>query len=234
MNLFRRIVNKIIGNNNRPLPEWDQYKTESYSQEGEDLILLRYFGNKQKGVFVDIGSHHPYRFSNTFLLYQRGWTGVNVDANPGTKELFDKLRPHDVNVEIGISDKEIDLEYYSFKEPALNTFSPQLASTYINGGWELEEKKIIHTISLLQLFEKYLSPDTTIDFLTMDIEGFELEALQSNDWNKFRPKLLLVEILDFEIEKFNNHPIFKFLKSKGYSLTAKTKNTVFFEDTVLK
>jgi hypothetical protein len=162
-----------------------------------------------------------------------GWTGVNVDANPGLKVFFDKLRPKDVNVEIGISNRKLDLEYYSFKETALNTFSPELAKTYINGGWELKEKIIIHTISLLQLFENYLSPFTTIDFLTMDIEGLELEALQSNDWNRFRPKLLLVEILDFEIEKYQDNPILMFLKSKDYSLIAKTKNTVFFEDNSL-
>jgi hypothetical protein len=234
MNIFKKFCNKFNTISNSSILEWEQFKTVSYSQEGEDLILLRYFGNKESGVFVDIGSHHPFRFSNTFSLYQRGWSGINVDANPGTKELFDKFRPRDTNVEIGISNKETDLEYFNFKESALNTFSTELANTYINGGWELKSKLIIRTIPLIQLFEKYMSQASSIDFLTMDIEGLELEALQSNDWLKFRPKLLLVEILNFEIEQFQTQPIFVFLKSKGYSLTAKTKNTVFFEDNLSK
>jgi hypothetical protein len=214
--------------------EDNEYLNVSYSQEGEDRILARLFENKQDGFYIDVGAHHPFRFSNTYLFYKRGWKGINVDANPGSKLVFDLHRPKDINVEVGISDKEIILEFFSFKESALNTFSPSLANSYIDAGWELKEKTKINTISLLQLFEKYIINGIIIDFLTMDIEGFELEALMSNDWQKFRPKLLLIEILDFELDDHQTHPISVFLKSKGYSIFAKTKNTVFFKDNLLK
>jgi FkbM family methyltransferase len=207
-----------------------EYLNHSFSQEGEDLILLRYFNNKKNGLFIDIGAHHPFRFSNTFLLYQQGWTGINVDANPGTKALFDKCRPKDINIEVGVSNKEVYLEYFSFKESALNTFSSELANTYIELGWELKEKIIVQTIPLVNIFETHLKSGTEIDLLTMDIEGYELEALKSNNWSRFRPKLLLIEILDFELENFTENSIYQYLKKTGYNLIAKTKNTVFFQD----
>jgi hypothetical protein len=227
MKIVKKIVKKIL--TEKP-PAFQLYKLTSFSQEGEDLILDRIYNGKSNGFYVDIGAHHPFRFSNTFLFYQRGWKGINVDANPGSKTLFDQFRPNDINLEIGISSNESVLDYYNFKEGALNTFSGELANQYLKGGWELKEIIKIKTCSLKQILEENIPQNQPIDFMSMDIEGFELAALTSNDWDKFRPKLLLVEILDFELETFAQNEIYKFLKSQGYKLSAKTKNTVFFED----
>lgn len=79
-----------------------RYATKSYAQEGEDLLLRRIFEHKHNGFYVDIGAHHPFRFSNTYLLYKRGWRGINVDAMPGSIKLFAKFRPRDVNLECGV------------------------------------------------------------------------------------------------------------------------------------
>lgn len=227
-NLLRFLKkNKTLQNK----PE-DSFVNLSFSQEGEDLILLRYFEKQPTGFYVDIGAHHPFRFSNTYLFYQKGWNGINVDANPGSKNIFDNYRPNDINIEVGISIKEDNLEYYSFKEAALNTFSSKIAQTYISDGWEIKEKITIKTISLLNLFQKELKPKQSIDFLTMDIEGLEIEALKSNDWTKYRPKVLLIEILDFDLTEYQNSPICCFLNEKGYKIMAKTKNTVFFYDII--
>ena len=54
---------------------------KSYSQDNEDLFLNEYFEKISNGFYVDIGCHHPKRFSNTYLLYKKGWKGVNIDAN---------------------------------------------------------------------------------------------------------------------------------------------------------
>ena len=102
---------------------------KSYSQEGEDLVLSRILGSLKltTGFFVDIGAHHPARFSNTYYFYRRGWRGINVDALPETKKMFQRLRPRDITIECGVGSQEGLLKYFAFNEPALNTFSEQEA-----------------------------------------------------------------------------------------------------------
>src|SRR5690349_18351333 len=75
----------------------------SYSQEGEDMVLRRVFEHKAHGFYVDVGAHHPMRFSNTYFFYRRGWRGINIDARPGSKREFDRARPRDINVECGVA-----------------------------------------------------------------------------------------------------------------------------------
>ncbi|MFM6346540.1 MAG: hypothetical protein ACKPFK_15520, partial [Dolichospermum sp.] len=94
-----------------------KYHNISYSQEGEDLILARFFEKEKNGFYVDIGAHHPQRFSNTYYFYLKGWSGINIDAMPGSMKIFDDLRPLDINLEIPISDKSEILTYYEFDEP---------------------------------------------------------------------------------------------------------------------
>ena len=78
------------------------YKNLSYSQNGEDRILHRIFENQKSGFYVDIGAHHPFRFSNTFLFYKMGWKGINVDAMPKSMEIFKRFRPRDINLELAV------------------------------------------------------------------------------------------------------------------------------------
>lgn len=210
-----------------------EYSSLSYSQEGEDLILKRFLENKENGFYVDVGAHHPKRFSNTFIFYKKGWRGINIDPLPGVMEKFINERPGDINLELGISEKDQQMTYYMFNEPALNTFSKKEADLK-NGlrNYKLIEEKKIQTYPLKDILSSSLPSNTDIDFMTIDVEGLDFEVLQSNDWNRFRPHLLLVEDLvkqsltDFQ----NNSPIFKFLDEKEYSLIGKTYNTLIFED----
>ncbi|HIB94217.1 MAG TPA: SAM-dependent methyltransferase, partial [Candidatus Lambdaproteobacteria bacterium] len=98
-----------------------------FSQEGEDVILRRIFEDQKNGFYIDIGAHHPKRFSNTYYFYDRGWEGINIDATPGSMKIFQKFRPRDINLEIAISEKEQQLTYFMFNEPALNSFSKSLS-----------------------------------------------------------------------------------------------------------
>src|SRR5690554_6253894 len=79
------------------------FSRKSYSQEGEDILLEKLFEGKNDGFYVDVGAHHPRRFSNTYLLYRRGWRGINIDAMPGSMAEFRRLRGRDINLEIPIS-----------------------------------------------------------------------------------------------------------------------------------
>src|ERR1700687_2725090 len=86
----------------------------SYSQEGEDMVINSFFEGKKKykGFFVDVGAHHPYRYSNTLFFYRKGWRGINIEPTPGATKLFNTFRRKDTNLNIGISDKKEKLTFY--------------------------------------------------------------------------------------------------------------------------
>ena len=203
---------------------------KSYSQEGEDLILERIFGDKKRGFYIDIGAHHPKRFSNTYLFYKKGWRGINIEPKPGSKKYFDKIRNRDINIEAGIDMKTQRLTYFMFNEPAINTFEHSNVETLLkNKNHKLIKTIEIETTTLKNICNKYLPEDVKIDFLSVDSEGYDLNVLSSNDWEKYRPTLVLVEDKNFNVEDPMKSEIFKFLDDKGYKLLAKTFYTSIFK-----
>lgn len=229
MGIIKRIIKKCFSNDNQTKSITEEvFFNKAYSQEGEDILLSRIFEGKKDGFYLDIGAHHPQRFSNTYLFYQKGWRGINIDPIPGIKEKFDKERPGDINLEIAIGEKEVELNYYNFKEKALNTFSEELANQYKVGGWELNSIISIKTYPLDKILDEYIPINKTIDFFSIDVEGFELEVLKSNNWNKYKPKIIVIEMLDCKIKDVYTADVGKFLAVQGYVFFAKTINTVFF------
>jgi hypothetical protein len=203
----------------------------SYSQEGEDLLLSRFLENVPSGFFVDVGAHDPVRFSNTYLFYKRGWRGINIDAAPGLRRRFQYLRPYDTTIEALISSKSDPLTFYLFNEPALNTASPDIADQHVSDGskYRVIEKKVITPWPLQHIFDNYLPENQTIDFLSVDVEGLELEVLSSNDWSRYSPKLVMAEMLNTDLEAVMHHEVTKFLRLQGYKPVAKLFNSVLFE-----
>jgi FkbM family methyltransferase len=172
-----------------------RYFRHGFGQEGEDLILAELFLGKRDGFYIDVGAHHPKRFSNTYHFYRfRGWRGINIEAMPGSMKAFRRARPNDINVEAAVSDSSEELTYFVFNEPALNTFDPALAAERDGKkGYYIAERMPIRTRRLEEILEKHLPAGTKIDFLTVDVEGFDLKVLHSNDWKRFRPTVVLVE-----------------------------------------
>lgn len=207
-----------------------KYYINSYSQEGEDLILYRIFEGKKEGFYVDVGAHHPFRFSNTFLFYKMGWKGINIDANPESIRLLNKFRKRDININLGVGEKEGILNYYMFNEPALNTFDEDLAKQRNGSGeYRLTKTIPIKVMPLREVLNEYLPTNTTIDFMTIDCEGMDFEVLRSNDWDKFRPNVLLVEVITANtFAELMSHTINKYLENKGYNVFAKCFNTCIY------
>src|SRR5690554_515847 len=106
--------------------EGDEFSTRIYSQEGEDILLRRIFEHNPPGFYVDVGAHHPFRFSNTKLLYDKGWHGINIEPNPKVKECFLKFRSRDTTVFAGVSALEGELTYFRYAHPAMNTFDERM------------------------------------------------------------------------------------------------------------
>lgn len=200
----------------------------SFSQEGEDCVLMRVFEGQELGFYVDIGAHHPQRFSNTYRFYLRGWRGINVDPLPGSKARFDALRERDINLEIGIANEPGVLTYFSFEEPALNTFDPEVAMSRTSA---LLERRKIPVYPLKQILSKNLPTGEAIDFLSIDVEGLDLAVLRSNDWTKYRPRYVMAEALEMrDVRDVQRTELYDFMEDVGYSLYAKTVNTLFFID----
>lgn len=212
----------------------DFFKRESYSQEGEDMILARVFENKSIGFYVDIGALHPQRFSNTYYFYLRGWRGINIDATPGSMKLFDKIRSRDINVEAGVADSFEVLPYYCFNEPALNTFDDKLAQQYEANGYKIASVNKINVMPLYEILDRYLPANQSIDFLNIDAEGFDFDILRSNDWNRFCPEIVLVEEFNLPLATLVSSDISNFMRNQGYIPFARTFNTTFYKKTKIQ
>jgi FkbM family methyltransferase len=205
------------------------YYLKSYSQEGEDMILRRFFEKKKDGFYVDVGAFHPKRYSNTYFFYKRGWRGINVDAMPGGMYLFNTLRSEDINIEKPISDKKETLRYYGFNEQTYNTFSKELADERrVLPNVKLNFTKEIETVSLEEILEEHLVEKQEIDFISIDVEGWDFMVLKSMNLVKYQPKVILIELLNFALDESFDNEICLYLKDHGYRIAAKSFNTVFF------
>jgi len=192
---------------------FDTYAVKSFSQEGEDLILRRIFNNQPSGFYVDVGAHHPRRFSNTHNFYRRGWKGINIDPNPDAMRAFHTERSRDINVQCGVADRPGTLTYYRFDEAALNTFDADVVKSRLaNTPYKLLGNIQVRTERLATILEQHLP------------------AGQANDWTLYRPQCVLVESLGVSLEDALRGEIFLFMSDRGYELFAKTFNTLVFRD----
>jgi FkbM family methyltransferase len=203
----------------------DLYALKSYSQEGEDMILRRIFEPQRTGFYVDVGAHHPRRFSNTYFFYRRGWSGINLDPMPGSMKGFRRQRPRDINLEIAVGSASRRSPYFLFNEPALNGFDPEIARLRdaSPGRYKIVQRLELTARPLGAILDEFLPAGTSIDFLNVDVEGLELEVLRSNDWGRYRPRVLLVEAVGSTWS-----PLHAFLTGHGYVLYAKTVRTLIY------
>lgn len=199
-----------------------------WSQYGEDIVISWLFLHKHNGFFVDIGAYHPKKISNTYWFYERGWRGINIEPNLDALKDFELQRPEDINVNAGVYNKEGLLTFYKFNHSYLNTLDAEVGEQRIKDGEPFIEKIDVKVERLETILDKYAN-GREIDFLTIDVEGFDLEVLQSNNWEKYRPKIICVEDWMMDIEKYiatsEKH---QFLKSLGYNLVSKVIDSYMY------
>ncbi len=228
----KKVKDIFTYNLNYTIEEKLKFSQISYSQEGEDLVINKLFGNKTNGFFIDVGANHPIRFSNTCFFYKKGWRGVNIEPNPEMFKLLQQYRPHDLNLNIGISDEKGLLNYFMFNEPALNTFSEYERDQYLQKSeYFLENEMKVEVDTLENVFKRNnISSDQVIDFMSIDAEGFDLKVLQSFDISVYNPKVILIEILEIKsIIDVVHNDIYIYLTSKNYYLYLRTGNTFIFK-----
>ncbi|MFS8130963.1 MAG: FkbM family methyltransferase [Candidatus Dojkabacteria bacterium] len=203
----------------------------SFSQSGEDLIVEYLF--KSLGVeyptYIDIGAYDPYVFSNTALFYMNGSRGVNIDPNPEAIDRFNKERPDDKNLNLGIASAEDELEYYKLDSPSLNTFSKKSATEYEKLGHKILEKQIVKVDTYESIVKNYFDKKAP-DFMSLDVEGLDEEILRSIDFKKHAPKVICVETITYSKkgDGVKEKDLIKFIEDQGYRLHADTNlNSIF-------
>lgn len=211
-----------------------RYATRSYAQEGEDLALKRMFGNihAAPGFYIDVGCHHPFRFSNSYLFYCAGWRGICIDPLPGCAELFRRWRPRDIFIGSAVSDAPGVRNYHMFDEAAVNTLDEENAARQAGRSRYAATGVLkVQSDTLAALTRGLLPEGARVDFLSIDVEGLDLQVLRSNDWNLVRPRVVVVECLGGVIEDVVRSPVNKFLADLGYRISAVTGNSYLFKDT---
>jgi len=206
----------------------DLFSSLSYSQEGEDMVLKRLLRGRPPGFYVDVGAHHPMRFSNTHAFYRAGWRGINIDAQPGSMNAFYELRPEDINIEIAVSDTPGRVPFYGFSAPELNGLSPSpCLPGHAAQTFPLIETTFVESVRLSDILHQHVPSGKEIDFLTIDVEGHDLAVLRSNDWERFRPLIILLESHGLSFEAANCCAEVQYVIKQNYIPVAKTFNTIF-------
>ena len=202
------------------------FKKKYYSFSGVDVIIENIFRHKNNGIYIDVGCQHPIKNNNTYLLFKKGWNGLNIDLDKDNIDLFNVARPNDQNINVAISNKigEADLYFYHKKSP-INTIDKK-TSDYQKAS--ISEIKKIKTNTLTNIIKNSKYKNSKIDLLSIDVEGHEREVLEGFDFNFCRPDVIVIEYLDLSVKKIEvknlnidnlfKTDLYKFLISKNYIL----------------
>ena len=211
--MFKQIKKKLHIFHNLYIKHNYFRKKKSYSMDGEDLIISDYFSNRKKGFYIDVGCYHPLHRNNTFLLYKKGWHGINIDIHSFSIDLFNHLRPKDLNYNFAVSNNNQILNMYFQKELSqLSTIEYDQAKKVFQGP--IKQKKI-QAFTLDKILNMSNIEINKIDFLDIDVEGADLKVLKGLSFERFKPELICVEIHD---KNFKESETFKFLDSFKYEL----------------
>jgi len=186
----------------------------SYGQFGEDAVLQALVP-ATPGFYIDIGSGHPILGSNTYALYELGWQGILVDPVRANIELARRIRPSDTSIHaaIGMSDSTV-IDFIEFEVYQYSTTSESRAAEVTALGHKIAARYEVEVLQLRNILPDEIPAGPTV--MSVDVEGEEMSVLESNDWDSFRPDVLLVEDLNPPIQR--KTPVSEFLSSKNYEL----------------
>lgn len=202
----------------------------SYSQFGEDLVVRTHFAenfDNSIGRFIDVGAFHPFKYSNTMLLSQLGWRGINVDCDPVKIARFEKLRPQDQNICAAVAEKPRDMVYLEYSAEGLtNRIADPSEKELLSGIGEKPLKATpIRVTTLTHIIEQSVFRGQHFHYLNVDCEGQDLSVLKGLDFSRYSPELISVEAFT----KAARPELTAFLGGLGYELTDMVHLTLFFQ-----
>ena len=201
----------------------------SFSQLGEDGVLLWLFEGKTAGFYVDVGCHHPYRYSNTAALHlYYGWSGINIDVEQRAIDEFKTERPQDLSICTAVGNRTGSVDASFFQDSALTTLDSAAASNPYFAHVP-RSSRTVQVRKLGDILGEVLSPDRQIDFLNVDVEGLDLEVLSSHDWESFRPEVVAVEAHGIDLNDPQRNATWCFLRDKRYDIVSHVGVTSIFK-----
>jgi len=166
---------------------------ESFSQNGEDVVLWRALQEIDGGRYVDVGANDPRRFSVSMGFYNRGWSGVTVEPDPAFAAMHRAERPRDMMVEAAVTTKDGDnITFHVVDGTGLSTVDPNLAAAHARAGFDTHDIEVT-TRTIDSILEEAGWEGLDIHFMSIDTEGSEREVLESIDLSVWRPWVLVVE-----------------------------------------
>ena len=198
-----------------------------YSQNGEDHVISSVFSHrKEPGFFVDVGALDGKVFSNTYGFELEGWKGICIEAHPDYVPLLEKNRPNSTVIHAAISHENQDTTtFYANKRGALSTLVGNLRKQFkekykrTNPAWVPIQ---VPMRTLTSVLDEVQPP--AIDFVSIDIEGGEIAALRGFDFEKYRPRVFVIEAIDKKREKITA----QVMREVGYNYVRKISNNLFF------
>ena len=163
----------------------------SYAQNREDVLLRRFFSDREDGFYIDVGANDPVQHSVTKHFYDRGWRGINIEPDNVPYTSLCSQRQRDVNLNVGLSSSDTTLEFLECpSNPELSTYSPEMADLWHKQGVGFV-KRTVPVVTLARVCEDHV--DRPIDFLKIDAEAHEREVIEGGDWGRWRPRVILIE-----------------------------------------
>lgn len=208
---------------------FDRHAGLTYSQTAEDVLLRCMIDSTLPGFYVDVGCNHPVKGSNTFSFYKRGWRGLVVDGNAKLLKVFRKVRPRDTAIAAIVSDQVREMSFtLCHSRPELSCVSDEFEERWMRNSDE-KEKVHVQSVTLNSLFLDHSVPNR-FDLLSIDCEGHDFEVLTSFSLNEFRPRVVVVEMHDFDVTGVIHCPVKDYLVGNGYRLAAYTTMNGIFVD----
>lgn len=164
----------------------------SYAQNFEDLTLWRALKLFGPGCYIDIGANHPSLDSVTHALYQRGWRGINIEPVLHYHQALCAERPEDINLCLAVGEQEAELLFFESSETGLSTLSRETAIQQREAGIRFVER-VVKVCTLASICEEHLRSELPLQFLKIDVEGFEEQVLRGMDLRRWRPWIILIE-----------------------------------------
>ena len=221
---------------------YNKYSKRSFSSSNVDLEINIIFYNTKKGVYIDIGCNHPIKYNNTYLLYMKGWNGINIDLDDKSINEFNKLRPNDYNISTIVSDKSNEEKeiYFYHERSAINTVNKDL----IDSRNEKPKKSIFKkTKTLNEIIQNSPFGNKKINLITIDIENHEYEALKDFDFKKYNVDVIVTELHDLSkkleiytqsLSYITSSKLYKLLINNNYQLVNWVQSDLVFAKNDLK
>jgi FkbM family methyltransferase len=186
----------------------------SWAQNAEDVYLLRLFGEKERGTYVDVGANHPSFDSVTKNFYLAGWRGINIEPVQPLYELLQNERPEDINLlcvassERGVVEFRVDLTNFDLSGVAASMPDETLTMEH---PYEIQA---VTSLPLREIIRENLGNNPVIDFLKVDVEGHEYSVLQGIAFDEVTIRTIVAEVRNTDCDQVRD-----LLAAEGYVQT---------------